>query len=231
MSPAIPGSPTRPPATDHGLKQPRRLRSRRPPSVRAASAALTVVFTASACGGSHVNAQTGPVATTSSTAVTSPSKAPRDNTPRQRAEADVAAQVRKYEQVLDEVSTHRKSSLTLLSSVSTAPDLADETGSINRLREARDRVTGHSRVTGMRVDRLSLLAQAGRHGALPTARVTLCLNVADVHAIDQRGHSIVPKSRKPYFLTHLTLINRSYPTASGWLVSKVTDREVNQCAV
>lgn len=143
----------------------------------------------------------------------------------------MAAQARKYEQVLDEVSTRRTTSLTVLTSVATAPDLADEVGSINRLREAHDQVTGHSRVTSVRVDRVALSAQAGRHGSLPTARVTLCLNVAAVHAVNDKGHSIVPRSRKPYFLTHLTFVNRRYPAGSGWLVSKVTDREVEQCAV
>jgi hypothetical protein len=156
---------------------------------------------------------------------------PPSSTPQARAKAEVAAQARKYEQTLDEVSTHRTSSLTVLSSVATAPDLADEVGSINRLREARDRVTGHSLVTGVRVDQVQLPAQSGHGGSLPTARVTLCLNVAAVHAVNDKGHSIVPRSRKPYFLTHLTFVNRSYPARSGWLVSKVVDREVDQCAV
>jgi hypothetical protein len=133
--------------------------------------------------------------------------------------------------VLDELSTHPKASLNALSSVSTAPDLAEEVGSINRFREARDRIVGHSRVTSVRVDRLSVPSEQDHPNELPAVRVSICLDVTRVHAFDHAGHSIVPKSRKRYFLTRLTVVNRSYPKAATWLVSKVTDREVDQCAV
>jgi hypothetical protein len=67
--------------------------------------------------------------------------------------------------------------------------------------------------------------------SLPTIRLRLCLDVSRVRATAPSGRSIVPKSRKPFYLTNLTLTNRAYPAPSMWLVSKVTDREVKTCAV
>jgi hypothetical protein len=162
---------------------------------------------------------------------TPPSTSPPDPTPRQRAAAAAVTQVRRYEQLLNDLSTDPKASLNRLSSVSTSPDLAEEVGSINRFRDAGDRIVGHSRVTSVRVDAVTVHSGEHHSKEMPTVRVSLCLNVAQVRAFDRRGHSIVPKSRKPYFLTRLTVVNRSFPKVATWLVSKVTDREVNRCAV
>jgi len=139
--------------------------------------------------------------------------------------------VERYENLLANLSAHRQASLDPLNSVSTEPDLAQEIGSINRLRDSRDRVSGRSRVTSRRVDKV-LIPSAGQEShQLPTVQVSICLFVGHVRAVGPSGHSIVPKSRKPYFLTRMTLVNHRYPSASGWLVSKVSDREVTRCEV
>jgi hypothetical protein len=189
------------------------------------------ISTVAGCGGSGVHAQTGPTSRSSPTTSTARSTLPPGPTPRQRAAAAAVTQVRRYEQLLNDLSTDPKASLNRLSSVSTSPDLAEEVGSINRFREARDRIVGHSRVTSVRVDAVTVPSGEHHSKRLPTVRVSVCLDVAQVRAFDRGGHSIVPKSRKLYFLTRLTVVNRSFPKAATWLVSKVTDREVNRCAV
>jgi hypothetical protein len=204
------------------------------PAVFAMLVGSLAISTVAGCGGNGVHAQTGPTTDNSPTvslAPSTPSTPPPVPTPRQRASVAAVAQVRRYEEVLDDLSTDSKASLNKLSAVSTSPDLAEEVGSINRTREARDRVVGHSRVTGVRVDTVTLPSTGHGTKPLPTVRVSLCLNVAHVRAFDRGGHSIVPKSRKPYFLTMLTVVNRSYPEKTMWLVSKVTDREVDRCAL
>jgi hypothetical protein len=190
-----------------------------------------VLSTMAACGGSNVRAQTGPPVESTPTVSTTPGTSPPDPTPRQAAATGAVAQVRRYESLLDDLSTHPGVSLNELSSVSTAPDLSEEVGSLNRFREARDRIVGHSRVATVRVDGVSLPSASHGLKGRATVRVSICLNVAQVHAFNHAGSSIVPKSRKPYFLTHLIVVNRTYPKAASWLVSKVTDREVNRCQV
>jgi hypothetical protein len=193
---------------------------------------LVLVTAASGCGGSGVHTQAGPGPTSSPTISASPSSEQPDPSPRQIAAAAAIAQVRRYEAVLDDLSTHTRLSLNRLNSVSTSPDLAEEVGSLNQFRESRDRQLGSSRVTSARIDRVTLPSGGGgTHRALATVRLSICLNVDRVRAFGPAGHSIVPKSRKPYFLTHLTVVNRSYPKKSTWLVSNRTDREVDRCAV
>jgi hypothetical protein len=232
MSPAIPGSSTRKSAISHGLNQPRsHLARHRSPAVGIVGA-LFALLAISACGGSHVNAQSGPTAGTSTPATPTTSSSAHGPTPREAAAAAATAQVRHYEAVLDELSIHADASLNRLNAVATEPNLAQEVGSLNRFREARDRQAGLSKITRLRVDRMRLPA-AGTHvrHSIATAHISLCLDVAHVRAYGPSGHSIVPKSRKPYFLTSLTLVNRDYPSPSAWLVSNRTDREVDQCAL
>jgi hypothetical protein len=64
-----------------------------------------------------------------------------------------------------------------------------------------------------------------------TARVSICLNVAHVRAFDRSGKSIVAKTRKPFYLTRIDLIDHGYPTKAKWLVSHVSATEQQSCNV
>jgi hypothetical protein len=139
-------------------------------------------------------------------------------------------QARRYELVLDELSIHTHTSLNKLNAVATEPDLAQEIGALNRFRAAGDRQEGLSKITDVRIDRLRLPgARASGRDRQATGQVRLCLDVRQVRAYGRGGNSIVPKGRKPYFLTRLTLVDRNYPSPSGWLVSDRADREVEHC--
>lgn len=114
--------------------------------------------------------------------------------------------------------------------VSTQPDVNNEIGDLNRFRAAGDRQTGHVEVRGAKVDNLDLTNRPhARTPVYPTVRVTACIKVSGVHAYDPDGKSIVPKSRKPYLLTHLTLVNPKFPAPTGWLVRKVANTEERSC--
>jgi hypothetical protein len=222
---------TNPPSSDArpiGAVEPRR-----PTCLSVAWAVGTAgILAVGGCGGNAVHTQSAPPAAQATIAAPTRSTQPSVQTPRQTTGAAAAVgQVRRYETVIDELSTHPRAPLDALRSVSTSPDLAEEVGSINRFRDAHDRIVGHSRVTSIRIDSVRLRSRRDGHLRLPTVRVSICLDVARVRAYDNEGHSIVPRSRKPYFLTHLTVINRDYPRASGWLVARVTDREVGRCVL
>jgi hypothetical protein len=213
------------------------LRAVRPSAVgmramSATMAGLVLAMAASGCGGSGVKTQTGPPPSTSPPSSATPTSSPHDPTGRESAATAATAQARRYESVLDELSIHTHASLNQLNDVATEPNLAQEVGALNRFREVHDRQAGLSKITGLRIDRVRLPA-VGTHSRhdIATAHVSLCLDVTHVRAYGPSGHSIVPKSRKPYFLTSLTLVNRNYPSPSGWLVSDRTDREVDQCSV
>jgi hypothetical protein len=201
-------------------------------STRVASFAIfgvLVTLSVAACGGSGVNAQAGPTPSTSTVAPT-PSHTPAPPTKSELAGAAASAQVVKYERLLDALSIHPRMSLDRLYTVSTEPDVTEEISSLNQFREARDRQVGTSQVEGTRVDHVSLTDhRAGRHPAYPTVHITTCVDVRRVRGFGPNGKSIVPKGRKAYLFTHLTLVNTKYPDTSNWLVSKVTDKETSAC--
>jgi hypothetical protein len=192
---------------------------------------LVVCAVAGCGGGSGLHAQTRSASSPPTTTATSPAPTPTHAlTERQRATAAVLEQVVRYERLLSELAVHPRLSLNRLDSVSTEPDLAEEIRSMNVLRTAGDRQSGLGTMGATRVNGISLAHRASRHGTTyPTAHVTTCLDVSRVHGYGPGGQSIVPRNRKPFLLTHLTLVNTSYPDASGWLVSKVSDREQDSC--
>lgn len=189
-------------------------------------AGLLVLSTAAACGGgSDVHSQTGPVPSAS---VSPPPTAAV--TARQRAVAAAVTQVTRYERVLDELGIHPTLSLDRLYTVATEPEVLDEVAFFNHFRSAHDRQAGHVKLTATRVDQVDLTNRPHAHTPVyPTVTVTTCVNVSGVRAFNARGRSIVTSSRKPYFLTHLTLVNLKYPASAGWVVKKVTDTEERTC--
>jgi hypothetical protein len=187
-----------------------------------------LLSTIAACGGSGVDAQTGPPPS-STPASSSPTRA---STPRQLAVTAAIAQVDRYERVLDDLAIHPTLRLDRLYTVSTEPAVLSQIAFFNRFRSARDRQSGGTRIVSIRVRRVSLAHQTtARPAQRPTIDVTACLDVAQVKAFGPGGQSIVPKSRKPYYLTHLQLVNVKYPDPSSWLVAKVSaTEEQRSCA-
>jgi hypothetical protein len=134
-----------------------------------------------------------------------------------------------YEHTLDELAINNHLSLDRLYRVATQPDVTNEIAFLNRFRSRRDRQRGASQVTASRVDAVHLPSGAG-HGTA-TARVTICLDVGKVRAVDPSGKSIIAKSRKPFYLTRLDMVDRRYPAPDGWLVRRVTATEQRSCSV
>jgi hypothetical protein len=191
-----------------------------------------LAVTAAGCGGHGVHAQTGPVPVSStSTAVSPTPSAANKPTSRQRAATDATVQVHRYERLIDDLAIHPHLSLDRLYSVSTEPDVTDEIGYLNHFREAHDRQGGHVRVMSTAAGAVELVnrphADPRRR---PTIEITACIDVASVQAFGKSGHSIVPKTRKPYYLTRLDLTNVNYPDPRSWLVTKVSARELSSCS-
>jgi hypothetical protein len=206
----------------------------RPVGRRLLTAALAVaslpILLAAGCGGRGVDPQSAPPKSQPTAA--SPSPTVTAPTELQRAGQDAAVRVPIYERLLSELAIHRNLPVNKLYGVSTQPDVNQEISSINSLRERQERQIGLVRVVGTRVDHVDLTNRPhGRHARLPTIRVTACLNVSGVQGLDANGRSVVPKTRKPYLLAHLTLTNARYPQPSKWLVSRVSDEETRTCAV
>jgi hypothetical protein len=110
-----------------------------------------------------------------------------------------------------------------LYAVSTQPDVNNEIADINKFRAADDHQSGRTEITSTHIDNIDL------SGSPPTVHVTACVKVAGVRATGPTGKSIVPKSRRPYYLTHLTLVNFKYPASGAWLVKAVTNTGVAKC--
>lgn len=136
-----------------------------------ATAGIATLF---GCDGRGVHIETRPP-TSSSTAQMTPSSQPR--TERQRAAVDVVAQVVAYEHTLDTLAMHAHLSLDRLYRVSTQPDVTNEIAFLGRFRSNGDLQRGVSRVSGSRVDAINLPIRS-RDGTTATAKVTVCLDVA-----------------------------------------------------
>jgi hypothetical protein len=231
MSPAIPGSSlTRTPAISHGLN---RLRSHRlwyrAPAVGTVGA-LFALLAISACGGSHVNAQSGPATSPVSASSTTPTSQPPSDSPRAQAIAGAIAQVNRYERLLDELAIHPRLSLDRLYVVSTEPDVTDEIAYLNHFRSAGERQIGHVQLSATRAGRVDLTSRPhARPPRYPSVVITTCLKVSGVRTVNSHGKSTVANDRKPYFLTHLTLVNVKFPASGQWLVKRVTDTEEQSC--
>ncbi len=51
-----------------------------------------------------------------------------------------------------------------------------------------------------------------------------------VREVDQNGNSVTLPSRPTYFVESLTVVNISYPSATGWRVSQATNKGASTCA-
>jgi hypothetical protein len=201
-------------------------------SILSVMAVGAVLVGTSGCGGNGVHPQTAasrPAATPVATTATP--TASTDPTPRQRAASAAVTQIRRYELLIDDLTLHRKLSLDRLYTVATQPDVTDEIAFLNHFRSANDRQVGRVDVTSMRVQKVSLGNRPGaRPRRMPTVEITACLDVSHVRAFGPTGRSIVPKSRKPYYLTRLRLVNVKYPDPKSWLVSKISAIEERSCS-
>lgn len=199
--------------------------------------ALTMTAAAAAvimagCTGSRTHAQSIPSASsdppTPASSTPSPSRSPLSAA--QKAGAQAAARVAVYERTLDDLFLHPRLSIDKLYTVSTQPDVNEDIGDVNRFRAAGDRQTGRVQLSATRVDHVNLTNRPhARHPVYPTVTLTTCIKVNGVHAHGANGKSIVPRSRKPYLLAHLTLVNFKYPDPTQWLVRQVTDTEEPSC--
>ncbi|GAA2028620.1 hypothetical protein GCM10009740_17810 [Terrabacter terrae] len=57
--------------------------------------------------------------------------------------------------------------------------------------------------------------------AVPVVTFLVCYDVSAVDIVDSRGKSVVPASRKPTGLRLVGVVNRDYPSHSGWRVEYV----------
>jgi hypothetical protein len=164
----------------------------------------------------------------STAAGTSPTRPPKTLSARQRAGQAAVAQAVRYERLVDELALHPELPLSRLYNVSTQPNVTDVIAFLGHFRSSGDRQVGRVQVVSMRVEHVRL---PDSHSAgTPTASVTACLDVSDVHAFGPNGRSIVPRSRKPYYLVRLQMVDRRYRHRRTWLVQKVSAAEVSSCA-
>jgi hypothetical protein len=120
--------------------------------------------------------------------------------------------VRRYERLLDLLSIHPQRRLDQLYSVTTQPNVTDEIAFLNHFRAAHDRQHGYASVVSAKVD--SAVLSAAKDAVI---RLTACIDVRHVRAVDRNGQSIVPKSRKPYYLSRFLLVASRYPTRQNWV--------------
>jgi hypothetical protein len=180
------------------------------------------IATSCSSGGGHNSSVAQP---TSAVPLSSALTHRSDNTSELAKTAAIKA-VKRYERVLDLLSTDRHKSLDRLYRVATQPDVTDEVGFLSRFRAAHDRQRGGVRVVSIRVDKLKPAGQS--KPAL--AEVAACLDVHQVRAYGRNGQSIVPKSRKRFYRTHLTLVWLDVRASAGWRVKKVSAREESACS-
>lgn len=206
------------------------------------AAALTVLALAGCTKSS--NASPAPHTTTPTTAASSPDRtsnaAPTTSSPAPRTTASTApdevarqqaaALVRKYQRVLDQAYQDPSREAAQLDTVAMDQELTNQIRGVNLLVESGGRQYGHSRVVTLAPGFVSL--QYKPHATpriLPTVRVTACVDVRRIKAVDAHGHSITPADRPPFYIETLTVQNFRYPDASTWRVVSAPNRGAKSC--
>jgi hypothetical protein len=106
------------------------------------------------------------------------------------------------------------------SSVGTA--LVDNINVLNAVKAQKVRQTGETKlksVTHVATDLTKNLKATPP--AVPVVTFLVCYDVSGVDIVDTRGKSVVPASRKPTGLRLLGVVNRDYPSSTGWRVEYV----------
>lgn len=106
------------------------------------------------------------------------------------------------------------------SSVGTA--LVDSVNVLNAVKAQKLRQTGETKlrsVTHVATDLTKDLKATPP--AVPVVTFLVCYDVSAVDIVDSGGKSVVPASRKPTGLRLVGVVNRDYPSPSGWRVEYV----------
>jgi hypothetical protein len=194
------------------------------------------MITLSACGAkpsSGANIQTGPVTSTtvSSTAPPSPSATSSPATPESVAQAGAIAAVRKYYATIDKLYSDPRSSYNLIVTVSTAAQAGIDRNGVSRYRSQSWKQTGRQKISTIAAGVTDLTNQPAHKPdpIYPTVHVTTCNDVSKVGGVDANGKSLVAAGRKNFLLDAITVTNLTYPAASGWRVSNITNKGADSC--
>ncbi len=182
------------------------------------------MLTLSGC--SSGSGQAGP---TSSPVTATPSATPPS--PTDLAKVQALAMVPVYLKTIDELYNDPKVPLNNLYKVSAQPDALVELKAIGVDRAHGYRQSGTVKLVRATVTGVDLtnMPKAKPHPIFPTVKITACIDVSGVGDTDVAGKSRVPANRPRYQIEQLTVLNLSYPRATGWRVSNSPNKQANSC--
>lgn len=106
------------------------------------------------------------------------------------------------------------------SSVGTA--LIDNVNVLNAVKAQKVRQTGNTKLKSITHVATHLQKDLkATPPAVPVVTFLVCYDVSGVDIVDSAGKSVVPDSRKPTGLRLVGVVNRDYPSPTGWRVEYV----------
>ena len=147
------------------------------------------------------------------------------------AKAEALAMVPVYLKTIDELYNDPKVPLNNLYTVSAQPDVLVELKAIGLSRSYGNRQSGTVKLVRATVTGVDLtnMPKATPNPTFPTVRVLACIDVSGVRGTGPTGKSLVPANRPRYQIEQLTVINLSYPRATGWRVNNSPNKQANAC--
>ena len=106
------------------------------------------------------------------------------------------------------------------SSVGTA--LVENVNVLNAVKAQKVRQTGETKLRSVKHVATDLTKDLkATPPAIPVVTFLVCYDVSGVDIVDGKGKSVVPASRKPTGLRLVGVVNRDYPSPTGWRVEYV----------
>jgi hypothetical protein len=196
----------------------------------AAAAAAIAATAVSACSSSPKTPPNSPPdstspATTAIRSTSAPAPSPSD-----RAKTAAIKTVSDYFALLDRVATNPNVPLNDLHTVSIEPDFPIIASDYGRNRSLGYKQTGTTKVVRAVATRVTLTnSPSAQPPVYPIVTVTACIDVSSVVLKDSHGARVGIANRPNFYVEKMTLINPSYPDASSWRVSNLTNKAAPSC--
>jgi hypothetical protein len=164
-----------------------------------------------------------------------PTSHPSSSSPAPDPTAEAAAQARalapKYLAEIDKLYLDPTQRINDIYRIATGHEATTEIAAIGKFRSLKYRQTGKSVLARLTVGSVDLSNEpSATPPKRPSVVLTACVDISSVGAVNAKGKSVVPPSRKKYLIERLTVVNIKYPDSSSWRVAAAPNRQANSCS-
>lgn len=177
------------------------------------------------CTGSSSGSPSPTTTTTSTSSASATTGSPED-----QAKTEVLALVTRYYKTVDDLFDDPSTQLNSIYAVAAAPEATIQLNAVREFRLAGYKQSGETKLVSSSVTSVNLSSDTGASPPVrPTIKVTACVDVSGVRATDRHGKSVVPKNRKRYLISQLTVVKFKQSDDKAWSVTNAPNQASNSC--